>query len=102
MASARTFDLKIVTQSGPEITFTSINKEEHELVEAFLKSKKLRVKNEMNDEMLLAGAGVGGLSDDDDSDEDMASAASEGDKKSKPRLANAGDDDSEEGMHCNP
>ena len=28
--AARTFDVKIVTKSGPEYTFTSINKEEHE------------------------------------------------------------------------
>lgn len=44
MTSARTFDLKIVPNAGAETTFSSINKEEHELVENFLKSKKLRVK----------------------------------------------------------
>ena len=40
--AARTFDLKIVTKSGPEYTFTSINKEEHEGTEAYLKEKKVK------------------------------------------------------------
>lgn len=81
MASARTFDLKIQV-GGSETTFSSINKEEHELVESFLKSKKLRVKNEINDDM-LTGA-IPQLDDDEDSDEDMASAqSSEDDKRAK-------------------
>lgn len=46
-AAARTFDLKIVTKEGPEHNFTSINKEEHEPLEAYLKDKKIKVKNEM-------------------------------------------------------
>lgn len=93
MASARTFDLKVITKSGPEITFTSINKEEHEPVEEYLKSKKLRVKNEMNDEMLGVVAQL------DDEDEEMQSVASDGDAAPKPRLMNGDDDeDSEEGL----
>ncbi|KAF9565079.1 SSrecog-domain-containing protein [Agrocybe pediades] len=46
-AAGRTFDIKIVTKSGgPEHSFTSINKEEHEIVEAYLRDKKIRVKTE--------------------------------------------------------
>jgi len=90
MASARTFDLKILLKMNPEIVFTSINKEEHELVEEFLKSKKLRVKNEMNDDM-AAAAGL-----DSDSDEDMQSVASDGEDAPKPRPAAGNDEDSEE------
>lgn len=96
MTSARTFDLKIVPKDGAETTFSSINKEEHEIVETFLKAKKLRVKNEINDDMLLSGAAVAQL--DDDSDEEMGSAASSDGGKGK-KAVNMMDDDSEEGMH---
>ncbi|KIJ62610.1 hypothetical protein HYDPIDRAFT_30210 [Hydnomerulius pinastri MD-312] len=89
-SAARTFDLKIVTKSGPEYTFTSINKEEHEPVETYLKDKKVKIKNEMVAEvdMMLAAGG-------DDSDEEMQSVASSGDERPKPRLG-GDDDDSEE------
>ncbi|KAG6332186.1 hypothetical protein ID866_6901 [Astraeus odoratus] len=88
--AARTFDLKIITKNGPEYTFTSINKEEHEPVESYLKDKKLKLKNEMvpDVDMLAAGAG-------DDSDEEMQSVASSGDERPRPRLG-GDDDDSEE------
>ncbi|KAG9315740.1 SSrecog-domain-containing protein [Chiua virens] len=88
-SAARTFDLKIVTKSGPEYTFTSINKEEHEPVETFLKEKKVKIKNEMVadvDMMMAAGGG--------DSDEEMQSVASSGDERPKPRVG--GDDDDSE------
>jgi structure-specific recognition protein 1 len=90
-SAARTFDLKIVTKSGPEYTFTSINKEEHEPVETFLKDKKVKIKNEMVadvDMMMAAGAG--------DSDEEMQSVASSGDEQPKPRVG-GDEDDSEQG-----
>ncbi|KAF8551700.1 SSrecog-domain-containing protein [Imleria badia] len=89
-SAARTFDLKIVTKSGPEYTFTSINKEEHEPVETFLKDKKVKIKNEMVpdvDMMMAAGGG--------DSDEEMQSVASSGDERPKPRVG-GDEDDSEE------
>ncbi|EGN98471.1 hypothetical protein SERLA73DRAFT_109982 [Serpula lacrymans var. lacrymans S7.3] len=90
--AARTFDLKIVTKSGPEYTFTSINKEEHEPTESYLKDKKIKIKNEMvpDVEMMLAA----GAADDDD--EEMQSVASSGDEMPKPRLGGDEDDDSEE------
>jgi hypothetical protein len=88
--AARTFDLKIVTKSGPEYTFTSINKEEHEPVEAYLKDKKVKLKNEMVPDVdMLAAVG-------DSSDEEMQSVASSGDEMPKPRLG-GDDEDSEEG-----
>jgi structure-specific recognition protein 1 len=92
--AARTFDLKIVTKSGPEYTFTSINKEEHEVTETYLKDKKIRIKNEMvpDADVLMAAAGV----DEDDDDDEMQSVASSGDAVSKPR-AGGHSDDSEEG-----
>jgi hypothetical protein len=93
MVSARTFDLKIQSRDG-ETTFSSINKEEHELVENFLKSKKLRVKNEINDDML-----TGAVADLEDSDEDMESAESS--EAEQPSKSHAADADSEEGPHSN-
>jgi structure-specific recognition protein 1 len=92
--AARTFDLKIVTKSGPEYTFTAINKDEHEPTEGFLKEKKVRVKNEMMQDvdMILGPAGA------DDEDEEMQSVASSDEEAPKPRLG-GDDDDSEEGMN---
>ncbi|EIW80885.1 SSrecog-domain-containing protein [Coniophora puteana RWD-64-598 SS2] len=89
--AARTFDLKIVTKSGPEYTFTSINKEEHEPTEGYLKDKKIKIKNEMvpDVDMMLAAGGV------DSDDDEMQSVASSGDERPKPRLG-AEDEDSEE------
>ncbi|RXW17795.1 hypothetical protein EST38_g8054 [Candolleomyces aberdarensis] len=95
-AASRTFDLKIVTKSGPEYNFTSINKEEHEVTEAYLMDKKVRVKNEMvPDADLLASAIV----DDDDDDEDMQSVVSSDEEGGRrPRVSRGGgdDEDSEE------
>ncbi|KZT67257.1 SSrecog-domain-containing protein [Daedalea quercina L-15889] len=90
--AARTFDLKIVTKSGPEYTFTSINKEEHEGTETYLKEKKVKVKNEMMEgELIMAGG--------DEEDEEMQSVASSGEEVPKPRGIND-DDDSEDGQQC--
>ncbi|KAL0961006.1 hypothetical protein HGRIS_005999 [Hohenbuehelia grisea] len=86
-AAARTFDLKIVTKTGPEYTFSSINKEEHEPTESYLKEKKIKLKNEMVpdvDAMLIAGAG-------DDDEDDMQSISSD---DNPPKIkASRGDDD---------
>ena len=92
IATARTFDMQIITKHGPEYTFTSINKEEHELTDTFLKDKKVRVKNEMVPEgdLLLAAAG-------DDSDEEMQSVASDDDEEPRVRRTGDDDDDSEDG-----
>ncbi|KIK69671.1 hypothetical protein GYMLUDRAFT_34069 [Collybiopsis luxurians FD-317 M1] len=92
-AAARTFDLKIVTKSGPEYTFSSINKEEHEPTESYLKDKKIRIKNEMvPDADLLMAAAVG----DDDDDEDMASVVSDDSAPRRKPAAGLDDDDSED------
>ena len=89
-SAARTFDLKIVTKSGPEYTFTSINKEEYDATDGYLKDKKVKVKNEMMEgELIMAAV--------DDEDEEMQSVASSGEEAPKPRLGGDDDDDSEEG-----
>jgi structure-specific recognition protein 1 len=93
-ASSRTFDLKIVTKTGPEYAFTSMNKEEHEPVEAYLKDKKVKVKQEVvpdADLMLVAAVG----DDEDEDDEDMRSVNSDNSgRRTKSRRNN--DDESEE------
>ncbi|KEP54311.1 FACT complex subunit POB3 [Rhizoctonia solani 123E] len=89
--TARTFDLKIVSKTGPEVTFTSINKEEHDPIENYLTSKKVRTKNEMADLDLL-GTAVGPDSDDDE----MQSVASDGSERPKPRAMDSDDDSAED------
>ncbi|KAG5719278.1 FACT complex subunit POB3 [Termitomyces sp. T112] len=93
-AAARTFDLKIITKSGPEHSFTSINKEDHEPVETYLKDKKIKVKNEMiPDADLLLAAAAG----DDDDDDEMQSVDSDEDRpRVKQSKSGLDDDDSEE------
>jgi structure-specific recognition protein 1 len=88
----------VISKTGPEHTFTSINKEEHEVTEVFLRDKKVRVKNEMvPDADLLLAAVV-----DDDDDEEMSvvsddSAGKSRKSKSKPAAnSGGGDDDSSE------
>ncbi|KAG6891514.1 hypothetical protein C0992_005048 [Termitomyces sp. T32_za158] len=94
-AAARTFDLKIITKSGPEHSFTSINKEDHEPVETYLKEKKIKVKNEMvPDADLLMAAAAG---DDDDEDDEMQSVDSDDDRpRVKQSKSGMDDEDSEE------
>ncbi|CAA7262281.1 unnamed protein product [Cyclocybe aegerita] len=95
-AAGRTFDLKIITKNGPEHTFTSINKGEHEATEAYLRDKRVKVKNEMVPDADLLLAAVGG---DDDDDEMQSVASSDDDRRRRkpkaPRAAGA-DDESEE------
>ncbi|KAJ7451586.1 SSrecog-domain-containing protein [Mycena latifolia] len=82
--AARTFDLKIVTKSGPEYMFVSINKEELEPTETYLKEKKIRIKEIVPDADVLAVV-------EDDDDDDMQSVESDEDKR--PRIKSAKDDD---------
>ncbi|KZS93658.1 SSrecog-domain-containing protein [Sistotremastrum niveocremeum HHB9708] len=91
LGTSRTFDLTIATKSsGTDYTFTAINKEEHESMEAFLISKKLRVKNEMADDV-MAGPGI-----EDDEDEEMQSVASSGEERPAPRVGDEDEDSSED------
>ena len=68
-STGRTFDLKIVTNGDPEHNFTSINRDEHEFTETYLKDKKVRVKNEKVPDADLLLAAVTG-------DDDMQSVIS--------------------------
>ncbi|KIY65749.1 SSrecog-domain-containing protein [Cylindrobasidium torrendii FP15055 ss-10] len=88
--AARTFDLRLVQQNGPEYTFTSIQKEEKDAVENYLKDKKIKIKNEMvPDAQLITQADL-----DDDDDDDMDSRSENSDTPAKKKI-NFDDDDSE-------
>lgn len=69
LPSARTFDLHVKLSSsaaGESIVFSSLNKEELESIEEFLRMKKVRVKNEMEEYNVVLGAvdeDMGGMSD---------------------------------------
>ena len=88
--AGRTFDVRVVSKSGPEHTFSSINKEEQDAIMAYFREKKVRLKNETAPEEAIAAA-------IDDSDEEMQSVASEDGEKPRVRLAGDEDEDSEEG-----
>ena len=95
-STGHTFDLKIVTKSGPEHNFTSINRDDHEITETYLKDKKVRVKNEMvpDADLLLAA-----VADNDDNDDDMQSITSSDSnhgKSGQKKVPRKDDDSSEE------
>jgi len=97
MATAKMFDLRITQKSaGRDLIFSSINKEEHRKIEEHLKSKKVRAKNELQEEIAVAGLSdeeVDDEDEDEDEDEDMQDVQSDEDA---PRRAAGDDDDSEE------
>ncbi|KAK4049352.1 FACT complex subunit [Microbotryomycetes sp. JL221] len=91
LPSARTFDLSVrLRADGSSIVFSAVNKEELQSIEEFLKVKKLRVKNEM-EELAAAEAAVLGDDDDDDDDDDMSV---DGDARAKTGMLDE-DEDSE-------
>jgi structure-specific recognition protein 1 len=94
-SASRTFDLKITTKSGPEYVFSSINKEEKDNTEAYLKDKKVRVKSEKMPEAEI-------MLDVDDEDEEMASIASDSGGEAPKARTGGDDDESEEGTFIHP
>ncbi|KAK1921138.1 putative subunit of the heterodimeric FACT complex [Papiliotrema laurentii] len=98
VASAKTFDLRVVSKTdAADHVFSALSKEEMEGIEAFLKGKNVRLKNEIDELMDVDDP----ISEDDD-DEDM-SIPSEDEKPSKkdkksaaPRRAADDEDESED------
>lgn len=77
IASAKTFDLKVVSKTeAADHVFSALGKEEMEPIGLFLKSKNVRIKNELDDVM-----DVDPISDDEE--EDDISIPSEDEKPSK-------------------
>lgn len=100
VTSSKTFDLKVHTRSGPEHTFASIQREEHDKLNAYFADRKLRIKNEMNED--LSGAAAAALLGEE-SDEEMDDGDSDsGQRRAKKKAVAAGgemdddDDDDEE------
>lgn len=99
VTSSRTFDLRVNTRSGGEHVFSTIQREEHDRLNAHFSERKLRIKNEMNEDgMMGAAAAAALLEDDDDDSEDDGD--DDGERKSKKKAAKssagAGDDDDDD------
>ncbi|KAI5475287.1 hypothetical protein MNV49_001669 [Pseudohyphozyma bogoriensis] len=89
LPSARTFDLNVrVKADASPIIFSALNKEELQNIEEFLRSKKVKVKNEM-EELAAAEAAALGADDSDDSD-------AESDKMEVDRNVGGGEDEDED------
>ncbi|KAL3233541.1 FACT complex subunit POB3 [Nakaseomyces bracarensis] len=90
--SSRTFDLEVILRSNRGSTiFANISKEEQQLLENFLKSKNLRVKNEEKDTETRLQTALG--SDSDDEDVNMGSAGEEDESVDEDFHVSSDDDD---------
>lgn len=96
----RTCDITIEMDSGAEVAFTSVNKDELEGVKNFLKSKSVRVK-ELTDETAMRDLDAMDLGEDEDDESEDEDASRRPKGKSVPGksggapAAAANDDDSE-------
>lgn len=90
--SARTFDLEVVMRSNRgSTTFANISKEEQQLLESFLKSKNIRVKNDEKDAQQRLQNALG--SDSEDEDINMGSAGEEDESVDEDFHVSSEDDD---------
>ncbi|SCU98686.1 LADA_0H14730g1_1 [Lachancea dasiensis] len=90
--SARTFDLEIIMRANNgTTTFANISKEEQQLLEHFLKSKNLRVKNEEKEAQQRLESALG--SDSGDEDVNMGSAGEDDESVDEDFAASSEDDD---------
>lgn len=96
IASAKTFDMKVVSKTETaDHVFSALPKEEMESIGQFLKSKNVRLQNELDEAM-----DIDPISDDEDDDDEDMSIPSEdekrGKKDKKPAASRRQDDDDEE------
>lgn len=90
--SSRTFDLEVTLRGNRgTTTFANISKEEQQLLEQFLKSKNLRVKNEDKEAQERLQSALG--SDSEDADINMGSAAEDEESADEEFRASSEDDD---------
>ena len=93
--TSRTFDLEIILRfNRGTTTFGNISKEEQQLLEQFLKSKNLRVRNEEKEAQQRLQTALG--SDSDDGDINMGSAGEEDESVDEEFHASSEDDVAEE------
>ncbi|WFD35503.1 FACT complex subunit [Malassezia cuniculi] len=105
VASAKTFDLRVVTRSSGDYTFQSLSREELDSLHAFFSERKIHVKNELTDEAISATVdtllsddddkAVGG-DDDDEEEEDEDFDADSDDDGGSPSEASSDDDAEDE------
>ncbi|CAK9786975.1 SSrecog-domain-containing protein [Cutaneotrichosporon oleaginosum] len=88
IASARTFDMRVLANEGPDHVFSAISKEEAGPISQFLASKNVRLKNEMDELEAADAMDIDDLSDDDDDDVSIMSE-DEGRKKKKKQQQQA-------------
>lgn len=100
VTSSRTFDLRVNTRSGTEHIFSTIQREEHDRLNAHFAERKLRIKNEMNEDGMMGAAAAAAMLEDDDSDVDDDEADDDGQRRSKKKAAKkssgAADDDDDD------
>ena len=90
--SSRTFDMEIVMHlNRGSTTFGNISKEEQQLLEHFLKSKNMRVKNEEKEAQERLQNAL--ASDSDDGDINMGSAAEDDESVDEDFHASSGDEE---------
>ncbi|KAK9466266.1 hypothetical protein V1512DRAFT_264242 [Lipomyces arxii] len=70
VSSSRTFDITVTLKNGTAHNYSSINREEQTPIEQYLKSKNIKIKNDLVDDQTYLAAALG--SDSDDSDVDVA------------------------------
>ncbi|KAL4399728.1 FACT complex subunit [Malassezia pachydermatis] len=89
IASAKTFDLRVMLRHGTDHTFQSINREELDNLNGFFAERKIRIKNELMEDVAGINAAVDELLGDDDDEVEGAVKRRHDD-----------DDDDEEGMYA--
>lgn len=101
--SSRTFDMKFNMKSGNDIQFSSINREEYANIEDYLKQKKIKIKSEGNEDVVMTYTDLAELDDDDDDEDETFDArkkrrtdVSGSMGRSAPGLGGAGADDEDE------
>ncbi|KAK9243803.1 hypothetical protein V1506DRAFT_365174 [Lipomyces tetrasporus] len=66
VSSSRTFDLTVTLVTGVSHQYSSINREEQNGIESYLKSKNIKIKNDLVDDQTFLAAALGSESDDSD------------------------------------
>lgn len=79
--SAKTFDMRVANKFEADHVFSAISKEEVAPISAFLKSKNLKISNEMEEIMAIDPISE----DEDDDDDEDASIPSEDEKPKKSK-----------------
>ncbi|KAK9451154.1 uncharacterized protein V1518DRAFT_412661 [Limtongia smithiae] len=66
VSSSRTFDITVSMLNGTSFNYSSINREEQQPIEQYLKSKNIKIKNDLVEDQTFLAAALGEDSDDSD------------------------------------